>query len=54
MMAANFSSVPHQNLNPNHALQEDNKTDVSDKQTLLAVLQFLKKNQLKVWDRTLL
>ena len=30
------------------ALQSQNTTDVSDKQTLLAVLQFLKKNNLKV------
>ena len=49
-MAANFSSGPQQNLNPGPSLQGDNKTDVSDKQTLLAVLQFLKKNNLKVKD----
>ena len=48
MMAANFQANPSQSINPSHSLQEDNKADISDKQTLLAVLQFLKKNNLKV------
>lgn len=37
------------NMQQTLPLQNATKADVSDKQTLLAVLQFLKKNNLKVW-----
>jgi hypothetical protein len=35
-------------MNTGLSLQSSSKSDVSDKQTLLAVIQFLKKNNLKV------
>ena len=46
-MAGGFNPMQ---LDANSALSSDVKTDVSDKQTLLAVLQFLRKNNLKVYD----
>jgi hypothetical protein len=48
-MASNFNQIASGNNFPaGGEIKSENKTDVSDKQTLLAVLQFLKKNNLKV------
>ena len=48
-MASNFDSIASGNNFPAVGeIKSENKTDVSDKQTLFAVLQFLKKNNLKV------
>lgn len=50
-MASTFNSMASNNsFTTEAAVKTENKTDVSDKQTLLAVLQFLKKNNLKVSD----
>ncbi|XP_060561519.1 LOW QUALITY PROTEIN: transcription initiation factor TFIID subunit 5-like [Ruditapes philippinarum] len=47
-MASNFNQIASGNNFPaGGEIKSENKTDVSDKQTLLAVLQFLKKNNLK-------
>ncbi|KAL4217145.1 Transcription initiation factor TFIID subunit 5 [Mactra antiquata] len=47
-MASNFNSLPaNAGFVGDSGIQKESKADVSDKQTLIAVLQFLKKNNLK-------